>query len=255
MATCLSMLTSLKTLQLEFKSPQSCPDQENRRPPPPTRSILPALTCFWFKGVNEYLEDLVARIDTPRLPEFSATFFNDIEFDTPELIRFVSRTPTFEAPIEARAVFGSLSAWVRRRSQASYLEIEIICRVPNWQLSSLAQICTSSLPLLSTTENLYIHEDSQSQLDWRDDIENTEWLELLLPFTAVKDLYLSKVFAPGIAAALQELVGARITEVLPNLRNIFVKDLEPSGPFRQNIGEFVAARQLSDHPIAISVWE
>jgi hypothetical protein len=72
----------------------------------------------------------------------------------------------------------------------------------------------------------------------------------------VKDLYISKQFAPGIAAALhwQELVGGTITEVLPGLQNIFVESLEPSGPFQENIGQFVAARQLSGHPIAISNW-
>ena len=84
--------------------------------------------------------------------------------------------------------------------------------------------------------------------------ENTLWLELLLPFTGVKNLYLSKEFAPGIAATLEEFVGSRITEVLPRLQNIFVKGLEPSGPFQKNIGRFVAKRQLSDHPIAISDW-
>ena len=84
-----------------------------------------------------------------------------------------------------------------------------------------------------------------------DAIENSLWLELLHPFPAVKNLYLSKDFAPGIAAALQEIVG---TEVLPSLQNIFVEGLEPSGPFQENIGQFVAARQLSGRPIAISVW-
>jgi hypothetical protein len=53
-------------------------------------------------------------------------------------------------------------------------------------------------------------------------IENTLWLELLLPFTAVEKLYLSDEFWPGIAAALQELVGARIAEFLPSLQNIFL---------------------------------
>ena len=86
-------------------------------------------------------------------------------------------------------------------------------------------------------------------------IKNTLWLELLLPFTAVKNLYLSKDFAPGIAASLEELVESRITEVLPRLQNIFVEGLEPSGPFQKNIGRFVAARRLSGNPIAISVWE
>jgi len=76
-------------------------------------------------------------------------------------------------------------------------------------------------------------------------------LELLLPLFAVKNLYLSKDFAPGIAAALREIVG---TEVLPSLQNIFVKGLEPSGPFQENIGEFVTGGQHTGHPIAISVW-
>ncbi|KAI0270302.1 hypothetical protein BGY98DRAFT_264274 [Russula aff. rugulosa BPL654] len=67
MVTCLSMLTSLEDLEIKFESPRSFPDQENRRSLPPTRSILPALVCLEFKGVDEYLEDLVARIDTPRL--------------------------------------------------------------------------------------------------------------------------------------------------------------------------------------------
>jgi hypothetical protein len=70
----------------------------------------------------------------------------------------------------------------------------------------------------------------------------------------VKNLYLSKEFAPDIATVLQELVGDRMTEVLPSLQNIFVEGLEPSGPFQENIGQFVAARQLSDHHITISDW-
>jgi hypothetical protein len=50
MATSLSLLTSLNTLQREFESPQSSPDQESRRSPPPTRIVLPFLMCFRSKG-------------------------------------------------------------------------------------------------------------------------------------------------------------------------------------------------------------
>ena len=83
MATCLSMLTSLDLLQFGFESPQSSPDQETRRPRPPSRSVIPALTGISFTGVNEYLEELVARIDTPRLRWLQTAFFNDLNFDTP----------------------------------------------------------------------------------------------------------------------------------------------------------------------------
>ena len=69
----------------------------------------------------------------------------------------------------------------------------------------------------------------------------------------VINLYVSKAFMPGIAAALQELVGDRITDVLPSLQNIFMEELDPLEPLQENIGQFVTARQFSDRPIAISV--
>ena len=123
-----------------------------------------------------------------------------------------------------------------------------------WQLSSIEQVCNSSLHPLSTIEDLYI-EHRCSELVWKNGIEDTLWLGLLLPFSTVKNLYLSKEFAPDIVAALKELVAGRITEVLPSLRNIFVERLEPSGPFKDKIGQFVAARQLSDHPVTTSDWD
>ena len=58
-----------------------------------------------------------------------------------------------------------------------------------------------------------------------------------------------------IAAALRKHVGGGITEVVPSLQHILVEGLELSGPFQENIGQFVAALKLSDHPIAISVWD
>jgi hypothetical protein len=250
----ISVLSSLETLHLEFESPRSCPDRETRRPPPSKRSVIPALHDFYFKGVTEYLEDLVTCIDTPQLNDMQIAFFNQIDFDTPRLAQFVNRTPKL-GKRDATVEFHESFAYVGPSS--GNLGIMILCtgREPDWQLSSIEQVCNSFFHPFSTVEDLYI-EYQCLQLVWKSDaIENTLWLQLLLPFTAVKNLYLSKEFAPGIAATLQELVGDRITEVLPSLQNIFVKRLEPSGPFQKNIGQFVAARQISGHPIAISVWD
>ncbi len=252
----LSALSNLERLELQFRSPQSRPDWETRRPPPPNRSVIPALNSFYFKGVIEYLEDLVTFIDAPQLNTLYITFYQ-FDFDTPRLAEFINRTPNIRYR-DAHVQFDDNFTRVGFPPWSGPLQIAISCRKPNWQLSSVAQVCNSLYHPLSRAEKLYI-EHRYSQLVWKNDaIENSLWLELLLPFTAVKDLYLSKEFAPGIAAALQELVGGRITEVLPNLENIFVKELEPSGPFsgpfRENIREFIAARQLSGHPIAISSW-
>jgi len=60
--------------------------------------------------------------------------------------------------------------------------------------------------------------------------------------------------APDIATVLREIVE---TEVLPSLQKIFVEELKPSVPlgvFQENIGQFIAARELSGHSITISVW-
>jgi hypothetical protein len=257
MVALIFVLPSLEQLSLQFRSPQSRPGWESRSPPPPKRSILPALEEFYFKGVTEYLEDLVTFIDAPRLDRMHITFFNQIDFDCPRIAQFINRTPTLGPLDDAHVQFddGTATVALPAGSTAPTFYIAILCREPDWQLSSIEQICNSSLHPLSTVEGLYIDHE-YSHLVWKNDaIENTLWLELLLPFTAVKNLYLSKEFSPGIAAGLQELVGGRITEVLPSLQNIFVEGLEPSGPFQENIGQFVAARQLSVHPIAISVWD
>jgi hypothetical protein len=118
----------------------------------------------------------------------------------------------------------------------SSLEIAISCIEPCLQLSSVEQVYNSSLPSLIMVEVLYIEQQYSELVSKNDAIEDTLlWLQLLLPFTAVKNLFLSKEFSPSIAAALQELVGDRIIEVLPSLQNIFVEGLKPSGPFQEII--------------------
>ena len=80
-------------------------------------------------------------------------------------------------------------------------------------------------------------------------------MELLLPFAAVKGLYLSKQITPRIAPALQELAGGRIIEVLPTLQNTFMEGFQPLEAVHEGIGQFIPARQLTNHPVAISIWE
>jgi F-box-like len=253
----LSTLTRLKTLWLRFKSPQSRPDRARQRPPPSTRSVLPALTHFWFKGVSEYLEVVVTRIDTFRLNKLYITFFNEIVFDTPQLVQFISCTPIWRLLGKARVSFGDDAAKVRLSSQTSgkgeEIEVRIPCRELDWQVSSMEQVCTSCLPLLPALEDLHVHENLRWREleDWEDNIENALWLELLLPFTSVKNLYLSEYVARRIVPALQELVGERATEVLPTLQNIFLEERQASGLVQKGIQQVIAVRQVAGHPIAV----
>ena len=257
MAACLFALVKLERLVLRFQSPRSRPNRESRRPPSPTRTILPALARLEFKGVSEYFEDLIARIDeTPVLDYLQITLFTQPILHTPQLSQFIGRVPKFQTLDEPRVVIsnGDISVTVHPSPTQTlghrHLRVGIALRDLDWEPSSLAQLCTSSLPLFLAVEHLYM---TSPLLLWRD-IENAQWLELLRPFTSAKNLYLSKEFALRLAPALQELVGERATEVLPALQNLFLVELRPSGPVQQAIELFVYARQLFGHPIAVSQW-
>jgi hypothetical protein len=254
----LSALTSLEYLSLQFKSPRSRPDRANRRLPPTTRSILPVLVSFRFQGVCEYLEDVVTRIDAPRVNELDITLFNQILFDMPQFTQFSSRSPALETLEEAHVVFEDDAAEVKFSSQTSgygMLNMKIPCVELDWQVSSMEQVCNLCLSPISALEDLYIYEHPNCPPVWQDNIENTLWLELLQPFPAVKNLYLSDEIARRIVPALQELIGSRATEVLPTLQSIFLEELPPSGTVQEGIQWFVATRQLASHKVAVSRWD
>jgi hypothetical protein len=211
-----------------------------------------------FKGVDEYLEELVARIDAPLLGKLDIVFFHQLMFNTPQLALFISRTPKLKTHDRADVFFFTKSVLVSLpQTFSGSLNLAILCSQSDWQLSSLAQVCSSSFQqiLVPAVEHLYIHEDGCAQLRWQDDIESSQWLELLHPFTAVKDLHISQGFVQRIASSLQELTQEGVTEVLPTLQSIFLEKTLPLGPVQEAIGRFVAARRLASHPVAVSRWE
>ena len=256
----LSMLTKLERLKIEFDPHQTLPDCPGRSRDLPllARTLLPVLTTLWLQGSNEYLEVLVAWIDTPLLDTLTVIFRPQPIFNTPQLIQFISRSPKFKPCVEARVVFDSnFYAWVTlSQKSGGKIHLELLSSLP-CQLLPLTQLCNLSIPqtFTSAVEHLYIVEEV-SDNDFIGDIEDSpaQWLEILHPFTAVKGLYVSYQFVLHIAVTLQEIVGERVTEVLPALETLFLDDRFPAGPKQEAFGQFVAARRLAGHPIAVSQW-
>ena len=175
--------------------------------------------------------------------------------DIPQLAQFIRRTPKFKAYDEALVEFGLYASIKLPQISDEWLSLAIPFKLPEWELSSLAQISNSfsfHQAFVPPVERLYIQSRGSW---WPDDIENIQWLELLRPFTSAKDLYISLEFSPRIAPALQELVEEGVTEVLPALQTLLLEETPLSEPVQENIGQFVSARQLSGHPIAVSRWE
>ena len=259
MVTALSVSTSLEILEIEFRSPRGHPNQKSRCPPPQTRALLPLLTWLRFKGDDEYSEDLVARIDAPLLNKLAIVFFqvHQESFNTRQLTQFISRVLKFKIYDEARVVFRNWAVEVTLPQPSDgEIKLEIPCDGYH-QLSSVAELCGSFFrhAPISAVERLYIIGYGILRLDWSDDIEINQWLDLFHTFNdTLKCLYISQEFVPDVAYILQEFVGEeRVTELLPALETLFLE--KTVVPVQKIIGQFVAARQLASHPIAISSWK
>ncbi|KAH9971576.1 hypothetical protein BGW80DRAFT_1460528 [Lactifluus volemus] len=257
MATCVSALTSLTKLSIEFISPASRPDPITRHPPPLTRTVLPALTNFDFHGVSEYLEDLVAQIDAPLLRAVRITFFNQLVFDTQQLPRFIDHAPALKRNDTASIAIFTGSVLMRFSSMTplgpdinNFLIIKISCKGVDWQVSSVAQICNQlSESFISGIERLFIHDIPSVMTLLQDVTDETEWLELFHPFIAVRTLYiLSQRMESYVVSALQR----RSTEVLPALDELCLKEYQASGPAAASEQQdIVIARQGSAHAVAV----
>ena len=252
MATSLAALPNLQYLSFGFRSPLSRPLES---PPPPTCAVLPNLIYLSFAGVSEYLEDFLARIHTPPLKKLVVAFFRDLIFDIPRLHDFAHHIERSQPFNQASIKFSGQAIRVIHGSQDQF-DLEIRCERPDWQLSSMAQVLSQQLPLLSHMEQLELSEDPRDT-GWKDDsdMNSSLWLELFHPFIAVQSLYVSKILVPPVTATLKELTGGTAMEVLPALRNLFFEGLEPVGLMQEDMKPFVARRQESGHPVVLQPWK
>jgi len=266
MAMSLSSLTQLKTLGLGFHSRdpfRSPPVREVGNPILFSRIALPKLTHFWFHGTSVYLEVFVAYFDTPLLHSIKITLFNEPSYDISELPQFIRRAEEFMSLDKADLCFSKDSVEVTLSPQEetdddTMLSLGILCR-ESYGPPSLSDVFRSSLPPLSSSKCLQIRVEQYQRSQWQYDMENIQWLGLLSPFTAVKDIFISEELALRVAPALEEAAnaGRRVRGVLPALQNIFFEGLQPSdcGPFQEAIKQFLAARRRTSHPVAVLRWE
>ncbi|KAI0293328.1 hypothetical protein B0F90DRAFT_1405015 [Multifurca ochricompacta] len=241
LVTSLSGMTQLEMLDIEFASPSSHPNRGSV--PPLRRAVLSSLTQFRFRGISEYLEDVVAGIDAPALSYFHVKLFNQPIFNVPQLHQFIFRTERLRVP--SRVTLESFEkgisiSLIRPGGTDTYghLSLEIACKPLDWQVSSIAEICNQSSTLFSRVEELNILR----HVPWparQDGIGVPEWLEFFRPFTTVRSLYVSYYLGPLVAHALEDAAGGLVMEVLPELQLLYLEDSQESAP----VEKFVTARQ------------
>ena len=236
MVSCLAVLTKLEDISIEFQSALSTRHRNHLRPSPETWAVLPALASILYKGDNAYLEDFVARINTPLLNSIDITYSDeDFDYRVTELIKLIERSNL------QLSRFGFVEIFFEPRKTTFFLrpqtnpnERVIAIQISSWggvrsqvadmteMLSQVSQVSS----MISDVVRLDIEASSPWEMDEdfmdREIMESMDgagvgWLELFHPFIAIKTLRISSQFTENVARAFEELTAETITQVLPTL--------------------------------------
>ena len=229
----------------------------------PRRSHLPRLTFsalseFTFTGSGEYLEDLLARIDTPFIQRIDIRFHRPLS-DAPQLCQFIFRTEGLRSQNQATIKRGrSINLMFRQagRSTGSPMvryppittkNCNISLLVEDWQ-ASVIQFCLQLTPLLSGVKWLTVESTAEQALP-QEVVGPADWLDLFRPFSAVEELYVGRLLGSPVALSLAGATGQ--AEMLPALRSVFFQDAKEFALVEETIKSFFAARRLSHYHVSV----
>ena len=229
MVACLASLPRLKVLAITYQDIDSHPDRI--RPPPVTRLILPVLTDFEITGAFEYLEDLVAQIDSPQLERISIIYLDHpVDFQVTQLSEFIDRSigPELTPSRRAHACFHYFSVnftLSREHSHASYPGCDWPWRSPvteislqslHWYMPDVAVVLSQLSAVIRTVVHLELEAEFEAD-DNSYEAYNTEWRDLLRRFPNVRTLHVSKELARPVFFELEHITEEMVAEVLPSL--------------------------------------
>jgi CHAT domain-containing protein len=252
----LSGMTCLQMFHIHFLSPTYDPvlDLDDESPQYlPRHVFLPALKHLEFHGAYEYLEYLLAAIDAP-VKYIYITFFNDLDFSNlPQLQQFIAcLTKTQEFPDEATIHYSrtNISITFAQLGMPLRLGLRISCRRFDWQMASLAEICTQIRPpgSIPTLRQVDIYA-SPPFPDEHDGADASPFLSLFRVFDDVEILRVIKDIGSHVAQALSS------NTVLPRVREVYMEQPEEFASVQQALAPFITARRRSDCPVALNRWQ
>ncbi|KAH9170325.1 hypothetical protein EDB89DRAFT_1979147 [Lactarius sanguifluus] len=254
----LAALPRLKTFAFGFQSATPRPDQIPL--PPVTRVVLPSLIDFQIMGAYEYLEELVAQIDSPQLDRVGITYLNQlVEVQVARLSKFLDRSVGPKLALFRHAQLSFYSDFISVRILTMYRheyypfpfrrhERPIIsCGGIDWRVSNIAQVLSRLSATLSNVTHLLLETESNlyCQVDL-EGAENIEWLHLLRQFPALQTLHVTQQLAGHVALALEDITEGMVAEFLPSLDLIYLAGQLPS-----SLEKFAAACRLADRLVTV----
>ena len=224
LATQLKGLPHLEELSIGFAIPIPLPSSEGELLPAPISPVtLPSLRRLTFRGVDAYLDNLIAQIKAPFLERLSVTLYFDLTFTLVNLTEFIHQTEGFRL-LTSRVIFnkGGVSIDTGYNEQLvvgrSSFHVDVNCEPLDWQIDSATQVCGALGKVLSTVQELTVDiHASGMQSDWESALEDVPWHELLLPFIGVKKLRIGSPLTLELSQALESHAGGLVLLELQEL--------------------------------------
>lgn len=251
----LSLMPQLETLGISFHSPVS---NHAERPlshtPTMARVTLPNLRWFGFQGISIYLEALLSRFNTPLLEKLQILFFNQLTYTVPHLLEFMGaaeklKFSSAKFTFHEKAVVVTVYPHEGDRLYAFMMVVR--CRHLDWQVATIAQLFNALSPVFTDVWHLTLdYYGHFLSFEWHNEVDPTQWHELLKPFRNVKKLVVDNGLVGELSRSL--LVGGieQRPELLSALNELRIFG---RGDYGDGLMPFINARQVSGRPVRLVV--
>ena len=227
-ANALSGASQLRSLSLHFLSFPPRRTFVHLPQPGGHHIVLPALTSFKYRGISKYLDDFVARIDAPLLGDIDITLFSQPTIDASQLGQFIERIgmKTALSEVDIQASVHAISISFKSSGISTPFRLQISCTQLEWQLSSMAQICTQFSSFVFGVQHLVFNTNDWSNVQVQDGVNGEQWPQLVRSFDSTRTLSIAGELATGLLRALRPADEGYTTGtvVLPVLRNLRVQN-------------------------------
>ena len=209
------------------------------------RAVLPALTCLDFRGITNYLEDLVAGLDAPRLGEIEVTFFEESISDLSRLSKFVDQIGSHNAHRQAHILSSSdaISVSFTQPGVPTCINLQVSCEQLSEQLSFLTRVCDHFSTFIYDVEDLRISARQRQRREGN--LCGEQWLKSFKSFTGVKWLHFDGQSSVSIMRALEK-ANTRGETLLPGMHKLCIPQ-----PWSRNVAvRKVAMSLLTSHRVS-----
>jgi hypothetical protein len=240
----LSEMTQLQSLSLQFLPNPIYPEIVL------ATLSLPTLTRLKYQGASEYLDNLVAGIDAPRLEVVEIKFSDEIKLHTPNIGKFINQMGKQNSQHHAEILFSKHYVSITLTQPVpSCLPLKVLCRPSSPQLLFITQICHHISTSLLNVEQLKLHISSSQPSRERCDRDREGWIALINAFRSTRRPYFAVNFSRNIVLALES---SESTLPAPHKLHIRRSESRDSDAIlRKVVGSFMHLRELSGHFMAV----